>query len=1616
MRQLLLFLLLSVPLTTWGQTVSITNNNHTGALFEACPGDQLTIHYEGTNRAPHFFYVQHEDNTSSLCLIKQANNGYLGNRSNASFYGSDGPIDDITEDLDATEPAYPPANIRTVRVAPNNVFPATILLNATTIEGDTAGQMTFSVPSDMQSSQITFYHYDEQQDTGWAVLNFFLQVVQVQPEIIAPQEVCSRDTIAIQLSPQPNTGSGYNPSSGPTYLRLIESNSNTPVTRNYLQNPSSQPSYIGASYDFIPDGINGSAALTTNRKNRDLRLEYRYQPYMQTTTDVCNTVSSRQLITIHNNSLDSVAFAPVTNSSDTENIRIIASEPAYFTSILNSSPPIASSFYGVYAQNNRFLGATADSGRYEVGLQIDNDGCLAQLGDSINVLAIPPRLFPEIYCRLDGPLEFGRDTSNFPWDANWQGADASSTTNRSRQRRGYRMNVQANPSSALQQINSTPGQERYRLLLPNGLNSVLLTIEYIEEVRDREYVPTSPTTGQAQTIYTGQEVIVRYQETIQIVDPPEVTIDSTIAENYCNYETFVNLGGSSPANGVHYITARNGNAANTSTTLGSIFNPNAIYTASNETTDVNYYLIYEAGQGNCAARDTANVRILGDVALAFSGRNSSSLGNQNNRYCTNGGVDILTTYPAPTSYAATANLLASQANLTGPGIVGDGPLFNPAAAGTGQKVITYTYVSQYGCVSSIDSTFTINLSPSVGLSTDEADTTYCADDTIGILTGTPSGGAYSGPTISGPTDDQFNPSVVYSPVLPNTPGYVNYAYVYQDPTTLCKDTVEIEVTINPLPSANFSMASYHFCQADEPQELFGLPTGGRYFFGDTSATGGIMHGALMSGQYWPNSNYSDTSRYTALVKDTIIYETEALSCTARDTQIVHVHPHPDYSFFATHDTQGLPADSTADACFGRDTLFFYPNLLTGNVLNYSGPGVLFEKEFMISNIAGVGTHQIQAVFQDTSNAFVSCLDTAWASFNVHSLPNVKLSADNSCSSDSVLFEIDNDSMNLVGTIPGTTTLYDSITTAVWDMGDGNSFAASYDNNNQFPTFNYQYSSPGIFEASLFVENNNYCSDSDTIRVLVLPNEQPNALVPYSEDFDASANGWVEEAEGQAQSSNLWEWGLPADIDIAQDHGQVWITRTDSTYGPDESGWVYSPCIDLTALERPMLKLDFFNETDEGNDGTVIEYFDPQTEKWLPLGNVNRGINWYNQAVVAGRPGVQDLAPRGWSGISNGWQDARYTLDAFRNYDNFRFRVAFGAIGASQTPLRGFAFDNVWIGNRERNVLLEHFSNAGVVNMDPINQYIYNLVYGTPAVRDVILLQINNEAPAFDPMNSLNRDDPSARTSIYGIDGVSAKAVVDGRRYSNNPPNSADLRQEDFETDMLEDARFDIRLEPIAFIGNNNLQINATLIAKDTLAAADYDLQLVVTEDSAVYFSNGVNFHTHSLLRKMLPNAAGTRFSQSWLPGDSIQVSEVWPYNPSNIDTAHLEAIAFVQEDASTSRTIYQAVRTRDITEYVNALSTTELAEAQAEAHQINTALLSPNPAVNYTQLLFAQPLSQDFQWSLIDLQGRVLAQGQLEAGSQSARFDLHDLPAAPYFLQIGNANFKTTKKFTVIRP
>jgi len=808
----------------------------------------------------------------------------------------------------------------------------------------------------------------------------------------------------------------------------------------------------------------------------------------------------------------------------------------------------------------------------------------------------------------------------------------------------------------------------------------------------------------------------------------------------------------------------------------------------------------------------------------------------------------------------------------------------------------------------------------------------------------------------------------------------------------CVDSVTYNYTVYQLPSPDFIVDST-YCESDGNQLLVGTPVGGVF----------IQNGdSLASPIYNPNPVYP-SQLLTAAVRDTLTYVVSNARCVSSTTKVVEVNPNPVVDFIGQ---SLLSGDTTYQSCTGTDTIQLYPNISGGE---FTGSGVIFQSPYFVSNLAGVGEHLVKYGYTDP---LTGCYDDYVDTFMVYSTPNLALSSSGACDDTLTVLKVDNANLGLDGFFQGQG--FDSITTIQWDFGDGSIQTGSGPSATTVDSVQHQYLTAGEYDVVLSVENRGFCMDRDTLRVLVSPFVQPTVFAPYYEDFNAGSGNWLEESELGPTSSNLWQWGTATGnvINTLQDtHQNVWTTRLSGAAGSN-NGWVYGPCVDLRSLDRPMISLDYINDTDEGNDGTVIEYFNEDLGRWMPLGLANRGINWYYDGIVAGQPGVQVLAPEGWSGSTGGnWTNGRYALDEFAHYDKFRFRIAFGNTGISRTR-EGFAFDNVWIGNRSRNVLLEHFSNYGMyAGVGFVNQYVYNLVYNTPAVKDVVLVQYNINFPSFDIFNDDNPADPSARTIFYGI-SEAGKAVVDGQRFGQTAPYSQTLNVFDFEQDMLESPKFTI--DPTIQIFNGLVSISTDVIANQDMPLSDYYLQTMILEDSMSY---NTGERVHSVLRKALPDAGGTQMSSTFAAGDVFSFSDTWAFDTDAYNSQNLSVVLFVQEDNSFSREVFQVYSSRDISRYVAALGTEEAEAALAEAASLENMKLYPNPAREWVRIEFDGPIKDDYSWKVVDLQGRTLRQGQLQAGEQALELqNLEEFAAGMYLFVVEDPEFMIQRKFVLYRP
>jgi gliding motility-associated-like protein len=193
---------------------------------------------------------------------------------------------------------------------------------------------------------------------------------------------------------------------------------------------------------------------------------------------------------------------------------------------------------------------------------------------------------------------------------------------------------------------------------------------------------------------------------------------------------------------------------------------------------------------------------------------------------------------------------------------------------------------------------------------------------------------------------------------------------------------------------------------------------------------------------------------------------------------------------------------------------------------------------------------------------------------------------------------------------------------------------------------------------------------------------------YEQTFDGAANNWV--ASG---SNSSWQRGAPskARINSTGQGTDCWITGTltGNSYPATERSYLTSPCINISAFQRPQVSFLIFVETETSYDGACFQYsFD--NLNWTTLGTVNSnsnclGTNWFNLAVV--RNLESGITPRdGWSGNSvpggcdpNGgntagvWVQATHSLMSIKGSSSVFFRFHFGA-GSTCNSFNGFAAD------------------------------------------------------------------------------------------------------------------------------------------------------------------------------------------------------------------------------------------------------------------------------------------------------------------------------------------------------
>jgi hypothetical protein len=243
--------------------------------------------------------------------------------------------------------------------------------------------------------------------------------------------------------------------------------------------------------------------------------------------------------------------------------------------------------------------------------------------------------------------------------------------------------------------------------------------------------------------------------------------------------------------GPHAVTVTDGNGCSASDTLMLTVNPLPVVNIGNDTTFCGTSIVLDAGNPGasylwCDGSTTQMITLSSSsVCMVYVTDANACTNTDTITVIMNAPPTVTVTAPndslCPAQPAMTLTLSPTGGTLTGPGISGSS--FTPINAGPGTHTINYVYTDGNGCTSS-DSVM-ITVFPIVNISMNVSSSTVCVDDANVTLTGSPSGGTFTGTGVSGTA---FDPSIAGT-------GTFLITYMVTD-TNSCNFATTQSVTVN----------------------------------------------------------------------------------------------------------------------------------------------------------------------------------------------------------------------------------------------------------------------------------------------------------------------------------------------------------------------------------------------------------------------------------------------------------------------------------------------------------------------------------------------------------------------------------------------------------------------------------------------------------------------------------------------------------------------------------------------------------------------------------------------------------------------------------------------------
>ncbi len=587
-----------------------------------------------------------------------------------------------------------------------------------------------------------------------------------------------------------------------------------------------------------------------------------------------------------------------------------------------------------------------------------------------------------------------------------------------------------------------------------------------------------------------------------------------------------------------------------------------------------------------------------------------------------------------------------------------------------------------------------------------------------------------------------------------------------------------------------------------------------------------------------------------------------------------------------------------------------------------------------------------------------------------------------------------------------TSLFSPLDTLIWTFETGGGVELGVlGSSSSEDTVKFLFESLNHYMIRLQVSNEIGCKGEIT-KEINLSSTREIPKEGYLEDFDGAKTDWVAISEGHNLS---WIRDVPDFDGFNQIPGDLaWYTDLPAEpQGYLEHSWVQSPCFDFRNMGSLVIKLNLMKSLTPDNDGAVLQYQDIASEGWKTLGKVGEGTNWYNVPWLMNKPGESNF---GWGLMEfepdQTWVNASHSLTLSGQESLVKFRVAVATGGGHEIIPgyfnQGFAFDDFFIGEQRRRVLLEHFTNSSDMDCRETDDIIDQLALNYP--ENVIDLQYHMNFPGVDIMNLNNPYPPSARAFSYGVQDVPV-AILNGGfepelrflfKDTADVPEAELIRQQ-----TAKIPQFDLDLE--VQWQEESMEATALVTCKSDTFNTYLQLYVAVIETLVTGYQ-GLNQDTvfRNVVLDMLPTAAGKLLGNSWYKGKRESRSFSWEYVDYVEDIADLAVVAFVQD--------------RDLGEILQVAINYQTPGVGIITGVGEERLFTvyPNPATDRVYVNLVPSANNNGQLCIMNLSGEVVQRMDLLPGSGRYEMDVEHLTGGLYIIYWLDGNVVSGRKKLVL--